>query len=45
MRIEALMVSANIRAIVESMVASLMASRRSSTLSPNRRVCTTPEWR
>ena len=44
-RIEALISSANISAMVESIVASLIASRRSSTLSPKRRVCTTPECR
>ena len=31
--------------LVESMVARVIASRLSSTVSPNRRVCTTPEWR
>ena len=44
-RIEALIRSANISAMVESTVASLIASRRSATLSPKRRVCTTPECR
>ena len=44
-RIDALISSANISATVESTVASVMASRLSSTDSPNRRVCTTPEWR